>query len=45
MCPSTTRRAHLPPPPPPVYFMRVEHVIYFNEIEPYLKIDHVSYLT
>jgi hypothetical protein len=32
------------PPPPPVYFMCVDHVICFNEIELYLKIDHVSYL-
>jgi hypothetical protein len=26
-----------------VYFMCVDHVIYFNEIELYLKVDHVSY--
>jgi hypothetical protein len=41
--PPCSWRARLPPPP--VYFMCVDHVIYFNEIELYLKIDHVSYLT
>jgi hypothetical protein len=29
---------------PPVYFLRVDHVIYINEMELYSEIDHVSYL-
>jgi hypothetical protein len=37
---SRSRRARLPP----VYFLRVDHVIYINEMELYSKIDHVSYL-
>jgi hypothetical protein len=27
-----------------VYFMRVDRVIYINEMELYSEIDHVSYL-
>jgi hypothetical protein len=43
-----SRRARLPLatrlPPPPVYFMRVDHVIYIDEMELYSEIDHISYL-
>jgi hypothetical protein len=27
-----------------MYFMRVDHVIYVDELELYSEIDHVSYL-
>jgi hypothetical protein len=41
-----SRRARLPLATrlPPVYFMRVDDVIYVNEMELYSEIDHISYL-